>query len=142
MRRKMKTLRTLIRMVKNRIEIQKKGLNDLYQREAAATYRQQKIQEVFKKETEKITQTNVLYTNYAAYKTHTEQKLSVLATQIKGVQSQIEKQRDVLAESYAELKRYEITLERTQEALKQEAEKKEQQFIDEVALQKFKKSYV
>lgn len=126
---------TLTRLTKNLLISQKKVLADLYAREEAICSAQTELLQRFKRETEKINKIALPYDHYPTYRKTVFDKRDLMTKQLNTVRQDVERQKNLITETYQSLKRYEIAHDKMKEMIEKELLKKEQDMLDEISLQ-------
>jgi flagellar export protein FliJ len=138
--RNAKGLKTLVRLSKFNVDEKRRVLTGLQTREDQIVAEIGNA-ELRLKEEQKIAAadaTGVGYL-YGAYHQAWRQQRNQQDTALSAVRAQIEAAREDLAEAYRELKTYEITQANREKREQEEADRKEQVFLDEVGLTQFRR---
>ncbi|MGE5503440.1 MAG: hypothetical protein ACM31L_03365 [Actinomycetota bacterium] len=130
-----KSLKTLIRLAKWNVDEKRRVLTALQAREdeilATIEAEEQQLAVEQRVAAEDSTGAGFMYGAYAdAWLRRREQLFSML----EAVRAEISMARDALAEAFGELKTYEITQRERERRAQAEADRKEQQFLDEIGL--------
>lgn len=135
-----KSLKTLIKLTKEQLDAQRRELVSL-ERKVAYVEKQ-----IIKTQNEKETQISAVqdlevpFTDMPHYINRMNNHVQLLNDQLKSLLRYVDRQKDLVAQTYETLKKYEITLENHQSAAAAAAEHKAQQLLDEIALQKYRKN--
>lgn len=133
----MKTLKTLIRLKKDEVDKLKKELTQLEERQQRLIDEHDALNVQMAHEAEVAAQFPECAGSFAAYVKKTLERQKNLKTTINLLQESIDKKRDELQLEFGELKKYEIALEQRQNAILNEAKRRDALKMDEVALRGF-----
>lgn len=135
-----KGLKTLIRLSKFTVDEKRRTLTALQTREEQIIAEIHKEEERLKEEQRLAAEdaTGVGFV-YGAYHRAWMKRREVMHQALSLVRQEIEKARDELAEAYRELKTYEITQANREKREREEADRKEQAFLDEVGLNLYRR---
>lgn len=132
----MKALKTLIRLTKNKLNQQKRELVNLEQSQAQIIKRSEQLAMEETHEFEKIKTLDFPYPHGDSLRKNYINLQTTIKGQLKTVEVQIGRQQTLIAETFSELKRYDIALTQEIERQKDAAQKIEQQNLDEISLLK------
>ncbi len=130
----MKAVDTLIRLAKSEVDAAQRALSDLLKIEETIDQALIDLADEVQNEAAFAANNPDINRNFAAYSRRMADKKALLQEQRDGLQPMIAQAREKLAECFEEQKKYEITLERQREEEQREADKREQQELDEIAL--------
>lgn len=130
-----KGLKTLIRLSKFNVDEKRRVLTQLQAREEHVIEEIRKGEEQLKHEQQLAAEdsTGVGFA-YGAYHQAWMKKRDLMHQALAAVRAEIEKAREELAEAFRELKTYEVTQANREKREREEADRKEQIFLDEVGL--------
>lgn len=128
----MKSLKTLIKLSKNKLDKIAAEINEIEEEKAVLLNKLNLIIE------EVETETKFYDSEYAfmfeKYLDKMQKKQEVINLQIRRLEVYIEKKRELLREEYSELKKYEIVLQKKQKEEYLKIQKDEAKFLDSFAL--------
>lgn len=130
-----KGLKTLIRLSKFNVDEKRRVLTQLQAREEHVIEEIRKGEEQLRREQQLAAEdsTGVGFA-YGAYHQAWMKKRDLMHQALAAVRAEIEKAREELAEAFRELKTYEVTQANREKREREEADRKEQIFLDEVGL--------
>lgn len=130
-----KGLKTLIRLSKFNVDEKRRVLTQLQAREEHVIEEIRKGEEQLRHEQQLAAEdsTGVGFA-YGAYHQAWMKKRDLMHQALAAVRAEIEKAREELAEAFRELKTYEVTQANREKREREEADRKEQIFLDEVGL--------
>lgn len=130
-----KGLKTLIRLSKFNVDEKRRALTALQAREdhVLEEIRQAELRLAYEHKMATENPTTVGFAFPAFYRAWTQQR-HTLDQALQAVRQQIELARDELAEAFREQKTYEVTQANREKREREEADRKEQIFLDEVGL--------
>ena len=129
----MKGLQSLIRLHKWQLEEERKKLARLLGARADLEAQCRRIREDLAAERKKAGQVDWLFA-YPPYAAAAQKRLDSLAESIAELDGHIAEAEEHVSEAFAELKKYEVALEKQLERERQEAARREQATLDEIAL--------
>ena len=126
-------LRVIIKLARHEVDERRRALAALFEQEQAVVDRQQALARELQTEQDVAAQdaTGVGYL-YGAYHLRYVQRRDSLAAALAEVRAAIDGARDLLAESFRQLKTYEVAQAQRERREREEAEHKERIFLDEV----------
>lgn len=129
----MKTLKTLIKLYKNVLDENRKALTELENHKEGLERSLSKLYAALLKEQEFLADNPQLSFLYANYSKGVKDKELILRQDLEAIEQTIIIARDRLAESFANLKRYELALDKKMAEKKIEDDRKESIMMDEIS---------
>ena len=130
-----KGLKTLIRLSKFNVDEKRRVLTQLQAREEHVIEEIRKGEEQLRHEQQLAAEDSIgVGFAYGAYHQAWMKKRDLMHQALAAVRAEIEKAREELAEAFRELKTYEVTQANREKREREEADRKEQIFLDEVGL--------
>lgn len=133
----MKGLESMIRLQKWQVDEKRRQLADLEGMRADLVRRREGLRAEVAAE-HQAADSQVIQFAFAAYVRDALERLETLRTSIEEVDRAIEAMQDELAESYRELKKFEVAEARHAQRAQEEAQRRDQMATDEIALNMFR----
>lgn len=129
-----KGLKTLIRLSKFNVDEKRRTLTALQTREDQVVEEIRRAEEQLVREQQMASENQAVAFAFPAYYRAWAQQRHALEQALTAVRQQIEAARDELAEAFREQKTYEVTQANREKREREEADRKEQIFLDEIGL--------
>ena len=136
-----KKLNGIIRLHKWQVDEKRRQITELEVMREELVEKLETLVSDLAREQENLSKSNVVSINYANYASSVMSRRENLEASITEVDVSIENMKDELAEAFKELKKYEIVEQRSIEREKEEVKKREQDRLDEISLNLFRKSH-
>lgn len=133
-----KNLKGIVRLHKWQVDEKRRQITELEEMRSELEGKLKKLITDLATEQTKLSNSNVVDINYANYATHVMKRQENIEASIVEVDVSIENMKDELAESFKELKKYEIVEQRALEREKHEQKRREQDRLDEVSLNMYR----
>ncbi len=133
----MKELQTLIKMHQRELDELRRALVSLENQKEQLVSMAVKLQEELNAEWEAAQGQPQMASYMAGYEKRVKKRQMDIALEVGRLEGEMEKRRQLIAESFGELKKYEIALDQRLEALAASEKAKEQAALDEAAIQGF-----
>ncbi len=135
----MKGLATLIRLRQRALDALRRQLADLERELEALMAEDKRLAEELEREQKMATEFPEMSIFYGSFAKGIEEKQEVICIKSREVNQKIRETREQVTEAFIELKRFEITRDNIATAAQEVQDKHEQQALDEIAIQKFRR---
>ena len=135
-------LESLIKLHKHELDKKRQILAKLYDIQDVLLREQKKIEDEFAVEKQSVSENSDISFIFADYAEAVKMKLEINAAKQKEIETQIEKAKDSMMETFSDLKKYEKTQELREKKKQQARDKKEVQELDDIAIESFRRKTV
>lgn len=136
----MADLRSLIRVRKHAVEDKQKALSELYRQAEELTSEKQALQDDLKRERQKVDEMGVEALGYfGRYSQVVKERSELIDHKMVMLENRIEIAREDMRIAFAELKKVEITQKRRDDEEEAEIKKAEDQSMDEIGLESYRR---
>jgi flagellar export protein FliJ len=135
----MKTLATLIKLHRRRLDELRRQMGALENQKAQLLQTSQRLQEELREEINKASQQPEMGHFFGGFAKRIQQRQEDIAEEVRSLDKQMQKLNDEIAEAYTDVKKYEIAEQNAKERAKQEALRKENIMLDELAQQQHRR---
>tara|TARA_Y100000590_G_C15505490_1_gene933339 strand:- start:214 stop:648 length:435 start_codon:yes stop_codon:yes gene_type:complete len=129
-----KTLKTLIRLDQQKLDQQRRDLKALEERIFQFHAKKDQLRCIMAEEIKKMNQMTYAFDLLPLYQKRIETEISAVDRQIQGYQVQLERQKDILHQTYSQMKKYEQAKKILETSEEKERQLKEQKEMDELNL--------
>jgi hypothetical protein len=133
----LKTLNTLIKLHKRRIEIMRREMIAMEEERRQLRELAENLREEHAKEMRLSAEEPKMAGFFGAYAKRVKERQEAIAKEIQRLDSNIEAKADSIREEFSEQKKYEIAREHTKKRLAEEARHRQQQRFDEIGAQQY-----
>lgn len=135
----MADLHSLIRLHKHELDEKRRALAELYSAFAREESALQALDQELEREKQAIAQAQEVSFTFAGYAQSVREKQQAILARMQELEHQITAAKDDLMESFAELKKYEMTQQERDRLAEEERAMRESLALDEVALETFRR---
>ena len=135
----MADLHALIRLHKHELDEKQRILAAIYLELAALEKKRRDLQRAFEQEKETARTTGDMHYTFASYAESVRKQFDAIEQQESEVQERIEKAKESLMETFAELKKFQMTQDERDRLAEEERKFKESQTMDAIGLENFRR---
>lgn len=136
----MADLTVLIRLQKHELDEKRRALADLYRALADLERQQRDLERAFEQEKEAVAQGQDVHFTFARYAEAVIRKREELAAAEAELEAHIERAKSSLLDTFAELKKYEMTQEERERLEEEERLYRENQELDAIGIEGFRRN--
>lgn len=137
----MKTLKTLIKLHQQRLDVLRRQMGSLESQKAQLLAMVKRIREEMTREIELAQKTSELGVFFGDYVKRIRNREVSANKEVQELEKKMDQLRDQIRDAFIELKKYETALDNRKKAAKKEQAKKETLQLDEVASQRYERAH-